>query len=519
MDHKYYAFISYARENIDAAKKIKHFLEAFRYPEFVQPDFRPNHKKFLRSIALDKDNLTGNADLTIQEDLENKIRDSRYLIVLCSPFSAQRKTGCTIHWCEWEVQTFLKTHNNNLDLIVPVILDGNPDLTENSCLLPSLRQNHFLQINLPDFRPDKMELAPKKPDLKQNWDNGCCVLISRLLHLDREQVKDVYQKERRRKVRNYMIASLVVLAVFAGLLVWAVRAERIADANMKRAVAAEKEARHQAALAQESLIFLKNALGRADVRRGGNSGITIVEALKKSIPGIYKLKQWELQMSIADMVSTILVQLNQYSDVEPLWSFILQQNKAQDVPPEKIAYSYHQLGRVQRDMKKYPAAERSFAAAEHIYRELCKKNPEKYRLRLSALLNSLAMLQHAMEHYTDAEKTYLEALAPYRKRPMSMAAQILNNLGLVQTKMKHYADAEKSFRQSLRIYRKVAEIQPRLLLGLSYPLTNFGALRVKQKNYFGAEEMLNKALKIRRDLAEKEPEAYLPLVAYSLNRR
>ena len=151
-DYKYYAFISYSRKNSKAAAYFHRQLEHFRIPvKYVAEENRPPKQKFLRPIFRDRRDLEANEN-SFTEDIKKALERSRYLIVLCSPDSA------VSHWVEEEVKYFLSTHDNDYNLIVPVILSGVPDLgSELECLPPSLRLREVMERNLPSMVPDEGE--------------------------------------------------------------------------------------------------------------------------------------------------------------------------------------------------------------------------------------------------------------------------------------------------------------------------------------------------------------------------
>ena len=86
MKYKYYAFISYSHKDVDWAKWLQHEFEYYKLPTALN-----NHSdipKSFRPIFRDEDELAG-GDLTPQ--ISEALDKSKYLIVICSPNSAQSK--------------------------------------------------------------------------------------------------------------------------------------------------------------------------------------------------------------------------------------------------------------------------------------------------------------------------------------------------------------------------------------------------------------------------------------------
>src|SRR5262245_61515698 len=78
VDLTYDAFISYSRGNIDEADKIETDLEKFRLPRDIRKRLGRRHLNVFRDVS----DITGNV---LESALDDKLRQSRALIVLCSP--------------------------------------------------------------------------------------------------------------------------------------------------------------------------------------------------------------------------------------------------------------------------------------------------------------------------------------------------------------------------------------------------------------------------------------------------
>ena len=118
--YQYYLFLSYSRIDSRAAAYLHRKIEHFRIPvKFVPKDLLSGGQKFVRPVFRDKRDLK-NTEQSFTKDIQDALRSSRYLLVLCSPDSAKST------WVDREVQYFLETHENDFSKIVPVILRGQP---------------------------------------------------------------------------------------------------------------------------------------------------------------------------------------------------------------------------------------------------------------------------------------------------------------------------------------------------------------------------------------------------------
>ena len=98
--YKYDAFISYRHTELDkfVAEKIHKYLESFKLPKNIR------NKQGLRRTKIERV-FRDKEELTITNNLEDPIvqalRDSEYLIVICSPRTKESV------WCCKEIEKFL----------------------------------------------------------------------------------------------------------------------------------------------------------------------------------------------------------------------------------------------------------------------------------------------------------------------------------------------------------------------------------------------------------------------------
>lgn len=129
MDYKYFAFISYQRNDEEWARWLHHQLEHYHLPTQLIAS-NPTLPQELRPLFLDEAELAGG---NLSEKIHQALLDSKHLIVLCSPHSAQSP------WVNKEVQTFVELERT--DRIIPVIIDGVPYSDDEmvECFAPALK--------------------------------------------------------------------------------------------------------------------------------------------------------------------------------------------------------------------------------------------------------------------------------------------------------------------------------------------------------------------------------------------
>lgn len=115
--YKYDAFISYRHADLDkfAAETLHRQLEAFRLPANVRKG-REGRKRIER-VFRDKDELPLTSNL--EDPLMQALRDSEYLIVICSPRLRESL------WCRKEIETFIGMHGR--EKVLAVLIEGEPE--------------------------------------------------------------------------------------------------------------------------------------------------------------------------------------------------------------------------------------------------------------------------------------------------------------------------------------------------------------------------------------------------------
>ena len=116
MESRYDAFISYrhAVKDTQIAAEIQKSLE--HIPKALR---KKTGKKRFNRVFRDVEELPISSNLT--EDIEEALRVSEFLIVICS-FSTSESD-----WVKREIDTFLELHDYNKQLILTVLVEGEPD--------------------------------------------------------------------------------------------------------------------------------------------------------------------------------------------------------------------------------------------------------------------------------------------------------------------------------------------------------------------------------------------------------
>lgn len=135
--NKYIAFISYSRKDKETADWLHSKLEKFVLPDLEKArQIFPFKDKYFRPVFMDTQDLHVE-ERPFTDRLKEALRDSRFLIVLCSRNSAKSK------FVDMEIKYFLETHNNNLSLIIPLFIDEVNDCIPEAFEGTTIMTRHF----------------------------------------------------------------------------------------------------------------------------------------------------------------------------------------------------------------------------------------------------------------------------------------------------------------------------------------------------------------------------------------
>lgn len=189
--HRYFAFISYKREDEKWAIWLQHRLEHYKLPTSVRRGDSTLPER-VRPVFKDTTDLSGGI---LGRSIEEALHTSKYLIVICSPHATQSPWICR------EVQTFIDAGRE--EYIIPFIIDGEPNSRDASreCFPENLRtlsgERELLGINI-------NEMGREAAAIK---------VVARMFSLHFDTLWQRWERERRRsRNRRLLVAAAVVVA-------------------------------------------------------------------------------------------------------------------------------------------------------------------------------------------------------------------------------------------------------------------------------------------------------------------
>ena len=209
--YTYYAFVSYRSSDEKWAKWLQEKIEAYRLPTTIQHENADLPKSRLRPCFRYHTDIQPNE---LKTELRNKLEQSKYLLVICTPRSAQSP------WVGAEIDTFVALGRR--DRIIPIIVDGRPYSGDpaTECYNPSLLK-HFPHSD--DIDEDREILGVNIHEegsgsafIKR--ERAVMQVVSRMLGVSFDRI---WQRQKRRLIRRAIFSALgTILVIAALLLVW-----------------------------------------------------------------------------------------------------------------------------------------------------------------------------------------------------------------------------------------------------------------------------------------------------------
>jgi hypothetical protein len=224
-DFSYKAFISYSHRDEKWAAWLHRALETFRAPNGLRrPDGSPLSRIY--PVFRDRDELPTSASLA--HNIEEALRNSRMLIVVCSPQAA------TSHWVDEEIRRFKLLGRE--DDVLAVIVGGEPNASDKGdpaaeCFPPSLR---FRVLESGRLTEERVE--PIAADLRPGGDGRRNALLKIAAPLLGVSFDSLRQRDRRRRRQRLMVSiglSAAAVTVIASSMWRAVLSQGDADRSQR----------------------------------------------------------------------------------------------------------------------------------------------------------------------------------------------------------------------------------------------------------------------------------------------
>lgn len=410
---RYKAFISYSWADRAQGEWLHHALETYRAPKSLGG---------ARLHPVFKDREEEAAGHSIGEAIERALGASEFLIVLCSPRSAQSK------WVNREVAWF-KAHRDPKKILA-VVVDGEPMASA----VPGREAEECFPRTLlmkvgADLQPtEEFEDAPLAADSRETGDGrrGAKLKIAAAMlgvGLD-DLVKrdDRRRQQRRRLVMSGMAAGMALLG---GLAIFAFVQRDAAVAAQLRAEAAEKDAKFQAAEAQDLVEFMLtdfrqelDSLGRLDVLE--RTGKRLLESFAKQ--DVQKLdanalgRRARVLLLLGEVDNTrgrLDAALSRYKEASATTEELLRRNPENAQQIFDHAQSVFWVGYIAWQRGDHALAKKQFTEYYDLAQRLVAIDPDKdeWRMEVGYAVNNLGILAMDQGEAAEAEGSFRDYLA------------------------------------------------------------------------------------------------------------
>ena len=229
-DFKYWAFISYSHHDKRWGDWLHKSLETYRVPKALVGKPSPDGVVPARVFPIfrDREELAVSADLGA--NINEALRQSRYLVVICSPRSAKSP------WVNQEILNFkrLGRADRLLALIVegePYASDGKPGFSvDDECFPQAMRFQLDLNGELSSVRAE-----PIAADIRERKDgktNAKLKLLARLLSVEFDHLRQREHQRQRRRMLTIAFVLTAGLVIVTSLALYAFRQRSIANQSL-----------------------------------------------------------------------------------------------------------------------------------------------------------------------------------------------------------------------------------------------------------------------------------------------
>ena len=460
-EYRYKAFVSYSWADAKWGKWLLHAIETYRTPGALIGKDGLLGPVPARLHPLFKDREEEAAGASIGQAVEHALENSEFLIVICSPRSAQSK------WVNHELAWF-KTHRDPAKILA-LIVDGVPGSGDELECFPAALTHRVA----PDMRvTDEPVDAPLAADARVSGDGkrrARLKLVAAMLGVGLDEL--VGRDDRRRTIRTRLVvgASLALALVMSGMA-WA-------------AVVARNEADRQRAesdgLVEFMLTDLRERLqpvGRLDALDVvGKRALKYYAGQKASSLDADALGRRARALHLVGEVSNIrgdsVAALGAFRQAAATTGELLARDPDN---PQRIfdhAQSVFWVGYIAYERKEVPEAEREWREYKRLADQLVALNPAKleWQMEVSYAESNLGVLFYDQGRNFEAEPAFAKALSvleavaakekPSASRQLEMGNAI-NWLGKARLGLNRTTEALALHKREIAIYQQVLRSDP-----------------------------------------------------------
>ncbi|WP_296600364.1 toll/interleukin-1 receptor domain-containing protein [Phenylobacterium sp.] len=439
--YAYRAFISYSHRDKDLAQWLHRQVESYRIPAKLTGRFTAVGKvpRRLRPIFRDREELPASGDLSAE--LSAALRQSMFLVVICSPAAARSR------WVNEEILQFKRVHGDGR--VLAVVADGEPNVSDGGRLDERECFPHALRYRMgPDGQLSDIPAEPIAADVRRDADGRRLAVQKLVAGLTGLKLDELVQRDTQRRIAQMtMIASGAVMGmVVTGGLAFYANSLRI-EANKQRTIA-----QHEAAAARAASDYLVGTFELSNPATENPRTITALTILGRSAERANRelAGQPAIQARLLATLGRAYNNLGLLGEARSAFEQAMPVIDASGPDGAEamlvLATTYERQGFLEKGLEAVRHAER-----------LIGPNPKaNASLRAQAALTEGRILTSA-SRVKEGVAAFDRALAYYRAAndaPEGALATVLNNRGLLLSDDGQFEAAEDSLGESLQLFQK-----------------------------------------------------------------
>lgn len=287
-EYRYDAFISYRHGGRDqfVAENLHRLLETFKLPTNIED--KTNGKKKIERVFRDQEELPLASNLG--DPIQDALRDSEWLIVICSPRLKESR------WCQTEIETFIKMHG--IEKVLAVLVEGEPSES-----FPEQLLYKEVEVTAADgtVSLEKVPMEPLAADMRGETNKDVMKamkleMLRLLAPIFGVSFDDLRQRHRERRLRRIVALTSMAAAIMLVFgLVSGVMAVRIAKQNVKITAQAKALAVSTAETLAEKSTFALETGDRVGAVKTAVSALTSFEGVEMPYTA-------DAQLALADSI-------------------------------------------------------------------------------------------------------------------------------------------------------------------------------------------------------------------------
>ena len=486
---RYWAFISYSHADEKWARWLHRALESYRVPKAIGPADGGTVAR-LAPIFRDRDELPSSADLS--ETVNSALRDSRKLIVLCSPASAASR------WVNEEIRTF-RRFGRTADILC-LVVGGEPSADDAvACLPPALRESG------PDIGNALEPLAADARPVGDGRRRALLKIVAGMLDVGFDALAQRDQRRRYQRLLAATAGSLAIAGVTVALAITATLARQ--DAEQRRT-----EAENLIDYLLGDLTDRLYEIGRLDIydsigdeafeyfaAQSDEDNDRVLAQRAKSLRRI-----GEVRMDQANLNDALLA----FRESLSITTRLAERNEEDPAARIDLAHSHFYVGHVSYLRGDLEAARDEFELVLAIVDTLHEREPDNPRW-----LDELGLAHTNLGRVLELEGSLDEAITAY-ERVMAAYSELTvidssnevwrfelafahGNLGSIAASLGRLDEAGSHYRADIQIKQEILDENPDHNTNLSYlavSRTALGKFLIDLGEFEEAEEQLSTAL-------------------------